>query len=558
MKAENGKAPPPKPGGENTGRGRDGRGEIANVTPSGIEIPTVATPAMAFSHESPRRMEVEAPGEYPFTRGIFPDGFRGRMWTMRQYSGYGTAEESNERYHFLLDQGQTGLSVALDLPTQCGYDPVDPMAKLEVGKVGVSLSNLSEMETLFRGIDLGGISTSFTINGTAAIIYAFYIAAADKAGVPRAKLTGTIQNDILKEYVARGTWIFPVRPSMRLIADSIQFANRETPRFNPISIAGAHVRDAGATAVEEIGYTLANGMAYVDELLARGGEIDTFARRLSFFFYVHADFFEEVCKFRAARRIWARLMKERYGAADPKSWMFRFGVVCGGSSLTAAQPYNNIVRVGIETMAAVLGGAQSIFTCAFDEAYQIPTEQSAEIALRTQQIVAHESGIANSVDALGGSYYVEYLTGRMEEEILKVMEEIDEYGGVIKAIEEGYIQMRIAARARERKQRVDSGERAVVGVNRYRRESQQEGVGEVFKMNPAATQEIVDKYNAIRESRDNPAAEKTLGSLRDAAQKDEENLLPHLIDCAHAYVTVGEMVEVLKQQWGEFQEPLRF
>ena len=340
---------------------------------------------------------------------------------MRQYSGFGTPEESNQRYKFLLEQGQTGLSVALDLPTQCGYDPIDSMARPEVGKVGVSLSNLREMEILFDGIDLAKISTSFTINGTAAIIYAMYLATADKAGVPRAKLTGTIQNDILKEFVARGTWIFPVRPSMRLVADSILYANTQTPRFNPISIAGAHVRDAGCNAVEEMAFTLANGLAYVDELLARGADLNGFAGRLSFFFYVHTDFFEEVCKFRAGRRIWARLMKERYGATDPKSCLFRFGVVCGGASLTASQPYNNITRVAIETMAAVLGGAQSIFTAAYDEAFQIPTEESAEIALRTQQVIAHESGIAQTVDALGGSHYVEYLTDKMEEEILRVM-----------------------------------------------------------------------------------------------------------------------------------------
>jgi methylmalonyl-CoA mutase N-terminal domain/subunit len=520
-------------------------------TPSGIEIPTVATAEMAGS--APQGL----PGEYPFTRGIFPDGFRGRTWTMRQYSGFGTAEQSNERYHFLLEQGTTGLSVAMDLPTQCGYDPVDPMARQEVGKVGVSLSTLADMETLFKGIDLSGISTSFTINGTAAMIFAMYVATADKAGVPRAKLTGTIQNDILKEYVARGTWIFPVRPSMRLIADSILFSNEETPRFNPISIAGAHARDAGATAVEEVGYTLANGLAYVDEMVERGAEVNHFAKRLSFFFYVHADFFEEVCKFRAARRIWARIMKERYGATDPKAQLFRFGVVCGGSSLTAAQPLNNVVRVGIETMAAVLGGAQSIFTCAFDEAYQIPTEQSAELALRTQQIVAHESGVAQTVDALGGSHYVEYLTDRMEEGMLEVLKDIEAYGGVIKAIEEGYVQMRVAQRAKERKEKVDSGERVVVGVNRYRKEGQSEGIGETFKVDPRTREEVINSYNRVRDSRDNAAAETSLARLKEAAAKERENLMPYLVDCAHAYATIGEMVSMLKREWGEFQEPIR-
>ncbi len=518
-------------------------------TPSGIEVPVTVTPDMANGGEQ------GLPGEAPFTRGIFQDGFRGRMWTIRQYSGFGSAEESNQRYKFLLDQGQTGLSVALDLPTQCGYDPDDPMAMAEAGKVGVSLSNLAEMEILFDDIDLASISTSFTINGAAAMIFAMYVAAADKSGVPRSALTGTIQNDILKEYVARGTWIFPVQPSMRLIADSILFANEETPRFNPISIAGAHVRDAGCTAVEEIGYTLANGLAYVDELIRRGGEVDSFAKRLSFFFYVHMDLFEEAAKFRAARRIWARLMQDRYGAKDPKSLLFRFGVVCGGSSLTAAQPLNNIVRVGIENLAAVLGGAQSIFTCAYDEAYQIPTEQSAEIALRTQQIIAHESGAANTVDPLGGSYYVEYLTDRMEEEILGVMKEIDDYGGVVKAIEEGYIQMRLAQRARERKEKVDAGERVVVGVNRYRHENEKAEFGEVFRLEPENRRRILDKFEAVRDRRDNNKVAKALKRLGEAALKDDENLMPYLVECCHEYVTVGEMVSELKSHWGEFQEP---
>ncbi|MDQ4060882.1 MAG: methylmalonyl-CoA mutase family protein [Pseudomonadota bacterium] len=497
------------------------------------------------------------PGQYPFTRGIFPDGYRGRLWTIRQYSGFGTAEESNARYRFLLQQGQTGLSVALDLPTQCGLDPVDRMARPEIGKVGVSLSNLSEMEILFDGIDLGRISTSFTINGTAAIIYAMYVACADKQGVPRERLTGTIQNDILKEYVARGTWIFPVRPSMRLIADTILFSNRATPRFNPISIAGAHVRDAGATAVEEMAYTLANGLAYVDELIRRGGNIENFARRLSFFFYVHMDFFEEVCKFRAGRRIWARLLKERYGVTDPKAQLFRFGVVCGGSSLTAAQPYNNIVRVATETMAAVLGGAQSIFTCAYDEAFQIPTEFSAELALRTQQIIAYESGIAKTVDPLGGSHFVEYLTDRMEEEILKVMGEIDDYGGVVPAIEDGWLQMRLAERARERRRKIDSLETVVVGQNSFRRDDQTDDFGEVFRLDPRAAARVIEKYEAVRDRRDNAAVGRSLDRLAEAAAKDDENLMPYLVDCCHAYATVGEIVARLKTLWGEFQEPVR-
>jgi len=521
------------------------------ATPSGIKIPIVLGPDDVAGAEP-------SPGKYPFTRGIFPNGYRGRLWTIRQYSGFGTAETTNERYRFLLDRGQTGLSVALDLPTQCGYDPTDAMAKSEVGKVGVSLSNLAEAEILFDGIDLGNISTSFTINGTAAIVYAMYLATADKKGVPRSKLTGTIQNDILKEYVARGTWIFPVRQSMRLISDSVLFANRETPRFNPISIAGAHVRDAGATAIEEMAYTLANGLAYVDEFKRRGGDVNAFAKRLSYFFYVHMDLFEEVAKFRAGRRLWARLLSERYGVTDEKALLFRFGVVCGGSSLTAAQPYNNIVRVGIETVAAVLGGAQSIFTCAFDEAYQIPTEHSAEVALRTQQIVAHESGVARTVDPLGGSYYTEWLTDRMEEEILKVMDEIDSYGGVIKAIEDGYLQARIAERARERKMAVDSGERPVIGVNVGHRESRNQDTGEVFSLDPEVVRQVTAKYERVRDTRDSAAVERALARLGEAARTEDDNVMPWLVECCHAYATVGEMVATLKREWGEFREPIRF
>ncbi|MBE0624377.1 MAG: methylmalonyl-CoA mutase [Burkholderiales bacterium] len=527
------------------------RPETRAVTPSGIEVPVVVTREMAAESDP------GLPAQYPYTRGIFADGYRGRAWTIRQYSGFGSAEESNQRYRFLLDQGQTGLSVALDLPTQCGYDPDDPMARPEIGKVGVSLFSLSEMETLFDGIDLGAISTSFTINGTAAIIYAMYLAAADKQGVPREKLTGTIQNDILKEYVARGTWIFPVRPSLRLIADSVLFSNEVSPRFNAISIAGAHVRDAGCTAIEEMAYTLANGLAYVDELIRRGGDLTRFARRLSFFFYTHMDLFEEAAKFRAGRRLWARLLRERYGVTDDKALHFRFGVVCGGSSLVAAQPYNNIVRVAIENLAAVLGGAQSIFTCAYDEAFQIPTEFSAEIALRTQQIVQHESGIAATVDPLGGSYYVEWLTERMEQGMREVMGEIDAYGGVVKAIEEGWLQRRIAQRAREKKDATDRGERVVVGQNQFRREAQADSYGEVFRLDPQIAGRVLAKHAELKRSRDAARVERALGALETAAANDEQNLMPLLVECCHAYATVGEMVERLKRCWGEFQEPVR-
>lgn len=524
---------------------------LSQISPSGIDVPVRVGPS-AIDTDA-----IGEPGAYPFTRGIFADGYRGRLWTIRQYSGFGTAEESNERYRFLLNRGQTGLSVALDLPTQCGLDPTEDMARPEVGKVGVSLSTLAEAEILFKGIDLSRISTSFTINGTAAIIYAMYLAVADKQGVARSTLTGTIQNDILKEYVARGTWIFPVRPSMRLIADSILYSNKETPRFNPISIAGAHVRDAGATAVEELAYTLANGLAYVDELLRRGGDATQFAKRLSFFFYVHMDFFEEVCKFRAARRIWACLFKERYGVTDPKAQHFRFGVVCGGSSLVAPQPYNNVVRVAVETMAAVLGGAQSIFTCALDEAYQIPTEFSAELAVRTQQIIAYESGIGRSVDPLGGSYFVEQHTDQIEAAVLKVMQEIEDYGGVEKAIEEGWIQMRLAERALQRKLDIDSGEKVIVGLNHFRNPDEINTPGEVFSLDPLAAGRVIERHQQVLQTRQQSAVDRSLQRLASVAAQDGENLLPYLVDCCHAYATVGEMVSTLRTQWGEFHEPVR-
>ena len=520
------------------------------VSRSGIPVPA-SVDASAVHSEN-----IGQPGEYPFTRGIFPNGYNGRLWTIRQYSGFGTAEESNERYKFLLAQGQTGLSVALDLPTQCGYDPTHPMARPEIGKVGVSLSNLSEAEILFQGLDLSKISTSFTINGTAAIIYAMYLAVADKQGVPREKLTGTIQNDILKEYVARGTWIFPVRPSMRLIADSILYSNDVSPRFNAISIAGAHVRDAGATAAEEMAYTLANGLAYVEELRSRGGDVEKFAKRLSFFFYVHMDFFDEIAKFRAGRRLWARFMKERYGVKDPKAQHFRFGVVCGGSSLVAPQPYNNVVRVAVETMAAVFGGAQSIFTCALDEAFQIPTEFSAELAVRTQQILAFESGIGRTVDPLGGSYFLEQHTDRMEEMITKVMSEIDAYGGVIPAIEDGWMQMRLAERGLERKLDTDAGKNVIVGQNFFKKENEEIGVRELFTLDPTVAQRALEKFQRVLDTRQQSAVDAALVKLSAAAAKDRENLMPYLVDCCHAYATVGEMVSCLKNQWGEFKEPV--
>src|ERR1700719_2392684 len=407
-----------------------------------------------------------APGTYPFTRGNFASGYRGKLWTFRQYSGFGTAEESNRRYRYLLEQGGTGLSVALDLPTQCGYDSDDPEYGEEVGRVGVAVDTLADAEILFDGIPLNKISTSFTINGTAAILLAFYVAAAEKSGVPREKLTGTIQNDILKEYASRGTWIWPPEPSLRLIADTIEFCAAEVPRFNAISVAGAHFRDAGANAVQEMAFTLADGVTYCDTVVERGRmTIDQFAPQISFFFYTHGDFFEEIAKYRAGRRRWATIVRERYGATTDKASMFRFGCVCGGASLYAPQAQNNLVRVAYEAMAAVLGGVQSMFTAAWDEPFALPSEDSTTLALRTQQILAYETGVTRVVDPLGGSYYVEALTDAMEEAILATIDEIDEVGGMVRAVEDGHVQPIIADGAYRAQQRLEAGEKLVVGVN---------------------------------------------------------------------------------------------
>src|SRR5919204_5103090 len=418
--------------------------------------------------DTPTPDSIPRPGAFPFTRGNFADGYRGRLWTIRQYSGFGTAEESNQRYRYLLAQGGTGLSVALDLPTQCGYDSDDPDVEEEVGRVGVAIDSLADFEILFDGIPLDAISTSMTINGTAAILLAFYVAAGEKQGVDRAKLRGTIQNDILKEYVSRGTWIWPPRPSLRLIADTIEFCAQEVPRFNAISVAGAHFRDAGANAVQEMAFTLMDGITYCDEVLSRGRmTIDEFAPQVSFFFYTHGDFFEEIAKYRAGRRRWAHIVRERYGAKDDRSCMFRVGCVSGGASLYAPQAHNNIVRVAYEALASVLGGVQSMFTAAWDEPFAIPTEESATLALRTQQILAYETGVGRVADPLGGSYYVESLTDAMEEKIVGIMDDLERQGGMVAAIEEGYLHRLISEEAARVHRAIDTGERTVVGLNRF-------------------------------------------------------------------------------------------
>lgn len=521
------------------------------VTPSGIEIPATV-PADYLKGREP-----EQPGQYPFTRGIHPSGYRSRLWTIRQYSGFGTAEETNERFRFLLEQGQTGLSVAFDLPTQCGFDPIDPMARAEVGRVGVSMATLAEAELLFEGIDLGSVSTSFTINGTAAIIYAMYLAVADKRGTPRARLNGTVQNDILKEFAVRGTWIFPVKPSLRLVSDVILYSTQHTPKFNPISISGGHFHDAGVTSVEEMAFMFADAIAYVDDLIRRGGNVAEFAKGLSFLSCVHMEFFEEICKLRAARRIWAKLMHDRYGVTDPRAQQFRIFTSGGGVTLTAAQPLNNIVRVAYEALIQALGGVQAIFTMAYDEAYQIPTELSAEIALRTQHILAYETGVTKAVDPLGGSYYVEWLTDRLEQEIMREIEAIETQGGMARAIEEGWLQRRVAERALERKVKIDSKEKIVVGENAFRKKEQVNQVGDVFHLDPRSAHRIVERYNKTIQTRDAGRVRQTLDRLLQAAKSEDENMVPYLVDCCHAYATVGEMVACLRGAWGNFEEPVR-
>jgi len=519
-------------------------------TPSGIPVEPVYGP-------DTQRTDPPGPGHYPFTRGNYGSGYRGRLWTFRQYSGFGTAEESNQRYRYLLEQGGTGLSVALDLPTQCGYDSDDPEVADEVGRVGVAVDTLADAEILFDGIPLDRISTSFTINGTAAILLAFYVAAAERGGVPRSKLTGTIQNDILKEYASRGTWIWPPEPSLRLIADTIEFCAAEVPKFNAISVAGAHFRDAGANAVQEMAFTLADGVTYCDAVLARGRmTIEQFAPQISFFFYTHGDFFEEIAKYRAGRRRWATIVRERYGASADKASMFRFGCVAGGASLYAPQARNNVVRVAYEALASVLGGVQSMFTAAWDEPFALPSEESATLALRTQQILAYESGVTRTADPLGGSYFVEALTDATEARIVEVMEDLDAHGGMVRAIEDGYLQGLIADEAYRLQQEVESGTRPVVGVNCFVTDEPAPDFA-AYELDADGRERQLKRLAAVKARRDPAAVRARLADLARAAE-GTDNLMPALIDCATAYCTVGEMVAALKAVWGEFQQPVVF
>jgi methylmalonyl-CoA mutase N-terminal domain/subunit len=516
-------------------------------TLSGIPLPRVALPS---PDDHNYQMKLGFPGEYPFTRGVQPTMYRGRLWTMRQYAGYATAEESNARYRYLLAQGQTGLSVAFDLPTQIGYDSDNAIAAGEVGKVGVSISSLEDMEILFREIPLDKVSTSMTINAPAAILLAMYIAVAKKQGVVTSKLRGTIQNDILKEYIARGTYIFPPKPSMRLITDVFQFCQREVPRWNTISISGYHIREAGSTAVQEVAFTLADGIAYVQAALEAGLDIDGFASQLSFFFNAHNNFLEEVAKFRAARRLWARIMKERIGAKNPKSWKLRFHTQTGGSTLTAQQPENNIVRVTLQALAAVMGGTQSLHTNSMDEALWLPTEKSVRVALRTQQIIAQESGAADSIDPLAGSYLVEQLTDEIESQAEEYIQKIDDMGGALAAIERGYMQSEIQEAAYRYQQAVERKEQILVGVNDYEVEEQLEL--DQLKVDPAIESGQRARLAAIRARRDPQRAAELLGQL-EASANSRENLVPLFIECVENDLTLGEICGVLRGVWGEYQ-----
>ena len=496
------------------------------------------------------------PGEYPFTRGVQPTMYRGRFWTMRQYAGYATAEESNARYKYLLDQGQTGLSVAFDLPTQIGYDADAPLAEGEVGKVGVSISSLDDMRTLFDGIPLGQVSTSMTINAPAPVLLAMYVAVGKEQGVAVSKLRGTVQNDILKEYVARGTYIFPPRPSMRLVTDLFRYCAAEAPRWNTISISGYHIREAGSTAVQEVAFTLANGIAYVQAALDAGLDVDTFAPRLSFFFNAHNDFLEEIAKFRAARRLWARLMRERFGAQSPRSWCMRFHTQTAGSTLTAQQPENNVIRVTLQALAAVLGGTQSLHTNSRDEALWLPTEDSVRIALRTQQIIAHESGATNTVDPLAGSYAIEHLTDEVERRALEYIAHIDALGGALAAIEQGYVQQEIADAAYRYQKAVESQAQIVVGVNEF--QVDESGVDmERLVVDPALEERQRAQLAALRRRRDGERASAMLARIeaaaRAAARASDGALMPLFVAAVEADCTLGEICGVLREVWGEYR-----
>jgi methylmalonyl-CoA mutase, N-terminal domain len=518
-------------------------------TMSGLENEPLYTPSNV---EIDYERDLGYPGAFPYTRGVYPSMYRGRLWTMRQFAGFGTAEETNARFRYLLDHGQTGLSTAFDMPTLMGYDSDHPRSLGEVGREGVAIDSLEDMEQLFAGIPLGEVSTSMTINAPAAMLLAFYICVAEEQGVPQDKLRGTIQTDILKEYIAQKEWIFPPEPSMRLCVDMIEYCARNVPLWHPVSISGYHIREAGSTAAQELAFTLADGFAYVEAGIERGLDVDDFAPRLSFFFNAHIDFFEEVAKYRAARRIWARELRERYGAKNPRSWLLRFHAQTAGVSLTAQQPEVNIVRTALEALAAVLGGCQSLHTNSFDEALALPTEHAVKLALRTQQVIAHETGVASTIDPLGGSYYLEDLTNRLEQEAYDYFERIRDLGGVVEAIKENFFQREIAEASFRFQSEVESGERVIVGVNRFADADEREL--EILKIDAALEQKQIDRVQAVRIRRDSAAAESALARLKREAAEADTNLMPAIIDASRAYVTMGEMCEALRETWGVWRE----
>ena len=527
---------------------RPGR-RTAYATLSGIPVKRLYTP---LDHEDTDYLsEIGFPGTYPFTRGVQPTMYRGRYWTMRQYAGFGTAAESNKRYRFLLDQGQTGLSVAFDLPTQIGYDSDDEMAIGEVGKVGVAIDSLKDVETLFSAIPLDQVSTSMTINAPAAVLLAMYIAVAETQGVPAEKLRGTIQNDILKEYSSRGTYIFPPKPSMRIITDIFSFCAEKVPQWNTISISGYHIREAGSTAVQEIAFTLANGIAYVQAALNAGLDVDKFGPRLSFFFNAHSDFFEEIAKYRAARRLWAEIMKERFKARNPKSMMIRFHTQTAGCTLTAQQPSNNIMRVAFQAMAAVLGGTQSLHTNSMDEALSLPSEAAVQIALRTQQVIAHETGVTDTVDPLAGSYFVETLTKAIYKRAAAYIRKIDDMGGAVAAVEKGYIQREIQDSAYRYQREVEQEERVVVGLNRF--QAEEERPKNLLRVNPKVRESQVERLRKLKSERDGNRVKIALEELKRVAE-GSENLLPPILEAVKAYATLGEICTVLRGVFGEYQQ----
>ncbi len=522
------------------------------ITTSSEDIDRLYTPLDIAEIDYDR--DIGMPGEYPFTRGIHANMYRGRLWTMRMFAGFGTAEETNARFKYLLEHGETGLSTAFDLPTLYGLDTDDPRAAGEFGKCGVAVSSLADMELLFDGIPVDQVTTSMTINSPAAIIWAMYIAAAEQRGIPRAKLGGTLQNDILKEYIAQKEFIFPPEPSMRLVVDTMEFGTQELPLWNTISISGYHIREAGSTAVQELAFTLADGMEYVRWGLKRGLEIDEFAPRLSFFFNAHNDFFEEIAKYRAARRIWAKWMREDVGAQNPRSWLMRFHTQTAGVSLTAQQPMNNVARVALQALAAVLGGTQSLHTNSLDEAWALPSEQAATIALRTQQIIANESGVANTVDPLGGSYFLEALTNKMEQEANDYFEKIEKIGGVVPALEKGFFQREIAESAARYQTEIEKRDRIIVGVNDYL--VQEDLKVPLLRVDEAGARHQRDRLNKIRRERDGARVEDTLDAIREAAKSERQNLMPLFIDAVKEYATLGEIMDVLRRVWGEYREPV--